>query len=121
LDGELVSTYKGTVGASVNIEGEFQRYLGLNQSKLKRYLDFRTYAFFDAGIINLSEIDEYTFAKPRFDAGLGAALKIKRFYHFETVKPLTIRMDFPIYLSRTPNVNPRSLSLKWIIGINRAF
>ena len=123
LDGELVSTYKGTVGASVNIEGEFQRYLGLNQSKLKRYLDFRTYAFFDAGIINVGNANLLStkIAEPRVDAGLGIALKIKKFYHFETTKPLTVRTDFPLFLNRTPNVAPDNIQFRWVLGVGRAF
>ena len=60
-------------------------------------------------------------AEPRVDAGLGIALKIKKFYHFETTKPLTVRADFPLFLNRTPNVAPDNIQFRWVLGVGRAF
>ncbi len=122
IDGELVSSYKGTKGASLNVELEFDNYLGLNDVKsLKNWITIKTYGFFDAGLINLVNADENKFAEPRMDAGLGGALTIKKFYQLETVKPLTVRLDFPLILNRTPNVSPENFAYRWVIGINRAF
>ena len=122
IDGNTVSTFYGTRGASANIELEFDRFLGLNQlGKLSKWLELKSYAFFDAGLINLFEMDVNRFARPRMDAGFGGTVTIKKFYQFETTRPLTVRIDLPMFLNRTPNVNPEFYSLKWVIGMNRAF
>ena len=122
VDGNVVSAFNGTRGASASIELEFDRYLGLNQlGKLSRWIALKSYAFCDAGLINLVESNANKFAEPRLDAGLGGTISFKRFYQFETTKPVTLRVDFPLLLNRTPNVNPEYYSFKWIIGMNRAF
>tara|TARA_B110000211_G_scaffold234224_1_gene302962 strand:+ start:19 stop:1686 length:1668 start_codon:yes stop_codon:yes gene_type:complete len=116
------ATYKGTNGASINLEIEFDNYLGLNKLFWKRHLTFRTYAFADAGIIDVYDAeDKFTFKAPRADAGLGIALTIKKFYRLNTVKPFTIRADFPLFLNRVPNIDPEYINYRWVIGINRAF
>jgi hypothetical protein len=55
------------------------------------------------------------------DAGLGTTLKIKKFRKLETVRPLIIRADFPLFLNRTPYVANDGFQFRWIIGVNRAF
>ncbi len=116
------ATYKGTNGASINLEIEFDNYLGLNKLFWKRHLTFRTYAFADAGIIDVYDAeDKFTFKAPRADAGLGIALTIKKFYRLNAVKPFTIRADFPLFLNRVPNIDPEYINYRWVIGINRAF
>ena len=120
IDGEVIATYKGTSGAAINIELEFDRYLGLN-SLLRKWIDFRTYAFADAGFINIIETNQFDFTEPRIDAGLGLTVTLKKFYQLETVKPVTLRLDFPFYLNKTPNVSPDNFNYRWVIGINRAF
>ena len=116
------ATYKGTNGASINIEIEFDNYLGLNTLFWKKHLTFKTYAFADAGIIDVYEAKEnFVFKAPRADAGLGVALTIKKFYRLNAVKPFTIRADFPVFLNRVPNIDPEYINYRWIIGINRAF
>jgi len=116
------ATYKGTNGASINVELEFDNYLGINNLFWRKYINIKTYAFADAGIIDVYKADEnLTFSKPRADAGLGMALTIKKFYRLNAVKPFTIRADFPLLLNRVPNVNPDFFKYRWIIGINRAF
>ncbi|MAS52208.1 MAG: aminopeptidase [Flavobacteriales bacterium] len=122
VDGNIVSALNGTRGASASVELEFDRYLGLNQlGKLSRWIALKSYAFCDAGLINLVESNVEKFAEPRLDAGLGGTISFKKFYQFETTKPVTLRVDFPLLLNRTPNVNPEYYSFKWIIGMNRAF
>lgn len=122
VDGEVVSTYKGNSGASVNLELEFDAYLGINEGKkLRKWVDIKSYAFCDAGFINIQSEGDFVFAEPRVSSGLGGAIKFKKFYHMQTVKPVTIRVDFPILLNRTPNVAPENFAYRWIIGVNRAF
>ena len=121
-NGSVISAFNGTRGASTNIELEFDRYLGLNQlGKISKWIALKSYAFCDVGIINLVESDVNKFAEPRLDAGIGGTISFKKFYQFETTKPVTFRLDFPFLLNRTPNVSPEYYSLKWVIGMNRAF
>ena len=122
VNGDVVTSFKGTKGAAINIELEFDRYLGLNQlGKVNKWLTLKSYAFFDAGVINLLDRHENKFAEPRIDGGLGGVITFKKFYQFETTKPINLRVDFPLFLNRTPNVNPNNLAYRLIIGINRAF
>ena len=79
-------TYKGTNGASINLEVEFDSYLGLNKVFWKKHLTFRTYAFADAGIIDVYDAENnFTFSAPRADAGLGIAMTIKKFYRLNHI------------------------------------
>ena len=97
VDGTIFSAYKGTSGASINLELEFDRYLGLNSVNLfRRWIVFKTYAFADAGT-SMWLIQIHLFSAPRVDAGMGYTVTIKKFYQFETTKPVTFRMDFPFF------------------------
>jgi hypothetical protein len=55
------------------------------------------------------------------DAGAGITLSILRWWNFQTVKPLNIRADFPIFINRLPATEKDYLKFRWMIGINRAF
>lgn len=55
------------------------------------------------------------------DAGAGMAFTIKNWGIFEKAKPLTIRIDLPVFLNRPPYNNPQYATLRYVIGINRAF
>jgi len=37
------------------------------------------------------------------------------------VKPITIRLDIPLFLNKPPATNDDFLQFRWILGINRAF
>lgn len=114
-------TYKGTSGASVNAELEFDRLFKVKPI-LKGMFKVNTYLFGDAGIINYNYPDEkLAFPGFRADAGVGTALTIKRWGPLQTVNPLTIRFDVPLFLSRPPATDTDFVQFRWIIGINRAF
>jgi hypothetical protein len=36
-------------------------------------------------------------------------------------KPLTIRFDMPLLLTRTPDVSPDYVQFRWLLGVGRAF
>lgn len=121
-NGQQISTYKGTNGASINLEIEFDQYIGINRLFWKKYISIKTYAFADAGIIDIyDQSTELSFAEPRADAGLGASITFHKFYRMNELKPFTIRTDFPLLLNRVPNIDPEYFNYRWIIGINRAF
>ena len=122
INGEYSEIYSGYSGASINLEIEFQEILPIikNQNKLITYL------FSDAGVINNSMItyNNFTsnFSKFRMDAGLGLALTIDYWLGMETIKPFTIRLDFPIFLNKHPFVDDSNINTnRFIIGIGRAF
>ena len=122
INGEYSEIYSGYSGASINLEIEFQEILPIikNQNKLITYL------FSDAGVINNSMItyNNFTsnFSKFRMDAGLGLALTIDYWLGMETIKPFTIRLDFPIFLNKHPFIDDSNINTnRFIIGIGRAF
>jgi aminopeptidase N len=117
--------YKSTTGAAFNMEVEFQEvfgFVGKAMPRVSRVLGLQTYLFGDIGAINFNTgAESIALADFRADAGLGCALTIKRFPPLQTVKPLTIRFDMPLFLNRTPFVSPDYLQFRWIVGVSRAF
>jgi len=117
----VVPTYRGTSGVAANFEFEFDRLLKFRPPILKKVLKINTYAFYDAGIINYNSPNEIPeFAKIRMDAGLGAAITVKKWWYFENIKPLTIRFDAPLFLNH-PSADENYFDFRWVIAINRAF
>ena len=121
--GEYVLGYQGESGASASAELEFQDILG--NIKIFNY-PLKTYLFADAGIINITEItsENYSdaFSKVRSDAGVGLALTIDSWGPLQMVKPLTVRVDFPFFLNRYPNVDEDNIqSNRFVVGIGRTF
>lgn len=119
---QIALTYKGMSGAAFNMEMEFQEILPKIYA-LSRTFGLKTYLFGDIGLINKEDNDPTTFllSSLRADAGIGAALTIKKFGPLETVKPLTIRADFPLFLNRIPAVESNYIDFRWIISVGRAF
>ena len=54
----------------------------------------------------------------RVDAGMGLSYNIYEIGPFETIKPLTLRLDFPIFLNRPP-ANSDFIKLRWLFGLNK--
>lgn len=114
--------YKGTSGASVNAEIEFQELVKIKNRFLKNNFHLATYIFADAGIINYNlSTENLLFVEPRVDAGIGTALTIKRWGPLQTVKPLTIRFDVPLFLNRIPYIEMDYVAFRWVIAVSRAF
>jgi hypothetical protein len=130
-DGTERDLYKGSAGASVSGELEFQklfskgiaRIIGSKRySKINNVIGFQTYLFGDAGVINYNHSHEaLSFDNLRADAGVGATFTIKRFGPLQSVKPLTLRFDVPLFLNSTPAADPDFVKFRWVVGINRTF
>jgi hypothetical protein len=122
-NGNIVNTYRGLSGAAVNVEIDFAKLIPLKFNKLKRTFNIDTYAFADAGMMDISNSakSEIILDDLRADAGLGLALSIKKFGPLQKVKPLTIRLDMPFFVNRIPAVNDNYFAFRWMVGINRAF
>lgn len=121
-NGELVMTYRGMSGAAVNLEVEFDRWLKIQPKWIMNTLEIKTYLFADAGIINADQQgNKLRFADFRMDAGVGTAVTIKKWGALQMAKPLTLRFDMPLFLNRTPAVEPDFFKFRWVVGVNRAF
>jgi len=120
--GQAIKAYKGTSGISLNAELDFDRIIKWRPKKLSDWIDFDTYLFGDAGMLQYKNSKgEDAWTQLRADAGIGCALTIKKWWVFQGTKPLTIRCDFPIYLSDVPFQENKNLAFRWMIGISRAF
>ena len=121
-NGNQVYSYKGTSGASVNAELDFSRFFGFISKATNQTLAFGTYLFGDAGVINTNyNAQPFALSTLLVDAGAGATLTIQKWGTLQTVKPLTIRADFPLFLNRLPNVENNYVQFRWVIGVSRAF
>lgn len=122
VEDEIVLAYVGHSGAAINAELEFDEIFGLRPKWTRRWLDIDLYLFADVGFISTSDPgDDFSFAAPRADAGLGATLTIKKWGVLEKTKPLTIRFDMPFFLNRTPALDSEPWAFRWLIGISKAF
>lgn len=130
-NGEVLIGYKGRSGLSGNIEVEFDRYINLRPKFTRNWLKVNMYAFADAGIIELSRVNNlnnYWNATPttmwsnvRVDAGLGMAVTVKKWWWMQKAQPLTLRFDVPMYVNRAPYANSDNFAFRYVFGINRAF
>jgi len=121
-DGTIASyNYNGTSGAAFNAEVDFTAYLPYSI----RRKNISAYLFADAGIISNEQLNKENFTDVftdvRADAGIGFTYTFRNFGPLETVNPLVIRFDMPLFLNRAPATDEDFLQMRWLIGINRAF
>ncbi|MEC7646380.1 MAG: M1 family aminopeptidase [Bacteroidota bacterium] len=113
--------YNGTSGAAFNTEIDFTSYLPFSIRKN----NITSYLFADAGIITSENLTKENykeaFSDLRTDAGIGFTYTFRNFGSLETIKPLIIRFDMPLFLNRPPASDDDFVQMRWIIGINRAF
>jgi aminopeptidase N len=121
--------YTGLNGAALNMELDFDKLFVSASRPANPYFHIDSYFFLDAGII------ENTFKQNKagvetkknmntpilLSGGNGFAFTIKKFANFDKAKPLTLRVDFPWYVSNTPFVENKNINFRWVIGINRSF
>ena len=112
-----INAYSGMSGVAANVELQFNR---LFKFQLIKFIKMEPYLFADAGIISTDDRFDRV-ADLRVDAGIGTAFTWSWFGPLETVKPITLRVDFPLFLNRTPYEDGEFLQFRYVIGINRAF
>jgi hypothetical protein len=117
IDGDTYFAYAGNSGASANLELSFGKYV-LRKSKT---FDLDPYLFGDVGVMAIERGNDLSLTVPRASSGVGLAATIKRFGPLSDIKPLTIRADFPLLLSRPPYVDGDFVQFRWLIGISKAF
>lgn len=129
-NGGLLESYKGRSGAAANVEIGLENYMPWQPRAFSKWLHASVYAFGDAGIMEMSYYSlssVYSIAPSVYwsnvhvDAGAGVAFTIKKWGVFDRAKPLTIRIDLPLFLNRPPYNNDRYATLRYVVGINRAF
>jgi len=121
-DGVYRYNYRGTTGAAYNMEIDFGKLFGFIDRKTKQTLSFNPYLFGDVGIIQTNyNYEPVAFADVMADAGVGASLTINRWWKLVNLKPLTIRVDFPVFINRLPFAEKDYLQFRWMIGVSRAF
>lgn len=122
-DGTITYNYKGITGAAFNAEIEFGKlFKFINPKFLKNSVKIQPYLFGDAGIINTNPAGTANvMSDVMADAGIGTTFSIVRWGPLYNVKPLTVRFDFPLFVSRLPFEEKDYLQFRWMIGINKAF
>lgn len=124
-NGDLVYTYRGNTGASGSCEIDLDGLIPFRPGKLAHYLHMDIYAFGDVGVMGYrsthNDTERLRIAEPRADAGMGAALTIKRWGPLTDIKPLTIRFDIPLLLSSLPANEADHFGFRYVVAIGRNF
>lgn len=122
-DGTIRNTYTGNSGAAFNTEINFERLFSfIKTPKLSRYFGLQTYVFADAGLIDYKTITGKTkMSYLRADAGLGTSFTIKKWFALQTVEPLSIRFDMPLFLNSIPASEINYFKFRWILSVSKSF
>jgi aminopeptidase N len=130
--GNIISLANQNTGYAANIQINFEKLSPLKFRKISPYVGLETYLFADGGQLGYLNLVEsgMSFNKSPWlaDAGLGCAIEIRRWGSLEKIKPLTFRLDMPLWLSHpgysynnllfTQN---QSFDFRFLIGIDKAF
>ena len=130
-NGTMLEAYKTRSGVSASVELDFERYMPWQPRFFSKWLHASVYAFGDAGVAELSNFSAasyydiqpsgYLWSNLHADAGAGVAFTIKKWGVFDKARPLTIRLDLPVFLNRPPYSNDQYATLRYVVGIDRAF
>ncbi len=114
--------YRTNAGAAVNVELGFDRLWKRKYRKLRESFDYNIYLFADAGVLKIDQLKSYQLSNLfKTDAGIGTAWTIKKIGPLQTIDPLTLRFDMPLFLNATPFTSPNFVQVRWIVGINKSF
>ncbi len=129
--GTQMEAYKGRSGAAANLEIGFDNLIKLKPRITRNWLKCNLYLFGDAGFMEMSNfsLPNFTINQPNSnywsnlhaDAGAGIAFTIRNWAVFEKAKPLTLRLDLPVFLNRPPYSNTDYATLRYVVGVGRAF
>lgn len=119
--GKIGFAYRGNSGWAVNTELDFAQIAKFRKNKLKEWFSLSTYLFADAGMMYYTNASgKNQFSQLRADAGIGAAITVKKWGVLQGIKPLTLRFDIPFYLSHAP-ATEQNVQWRFVVGINKAF
>jgi hypothetical protein len=129
-NGYMLEGYKGRSGVAANVEIGLENYMPWHPRLFNKWMHVNVYAFGDAGAMEMSNFSSSDISRisptdvwssVHVDAGAGLAFTIKNWGVFEKAKPLTLRLDLPVFLNRPPFSNDQYMTLRYVIGVNRAF
>jgi aminopeptidase N len=122
---DQVLTYAGNTGVSASAELDLDGLVALRPGAFARYVHLDVYLFGDVGSMgyrtSTADGQRLELARPRADAGIGAALTIKRWGPLVDLKPFTIRFDMPLVLSALPGGEDEHFAFRYVVGIGRTF
>ncbi len=122
---DQVLAYAGNTGLSGSAELDLDGLLRWRPAGVSRYVHLDAYLFGDVGSMGYRRTtddgQQLVLARPRADAGIGAALTIKRWGPLVDLKPLTIRFDMPLVLSALPAGEDEHFAFRYVVGIGRTF
>ncbi|MCB0795618.1 MAG: M1 family metallopeptidase [Flavobacteriales bacterium] len=124
--GAVVYTYRGNSGAAINAELDLDGLVKWRPRLTAPWLHLDAYLFGDVGSMGFREVREngstrFRMAAPRADAGVGAALTIKRWGPLDKLKPFTIRFDMPLFISALPATESDHFAFRYVFGVGRTF
>ncbi|MFN5026182.1 MAG: M1 family metallopeptidase [Bacteroidota bacterium] len=128
-DNTQLFMYRGNSGVAANFEWDIDDYIRFAPAFLSPYFHLDAYLFGDVGMLeNEFKAGESGLTQSLLintgwmaSAGSGFALTIKKWGKLDKAKPLTIRVDLPLFLSNSPFVDGQNLRMRWLVGLNRAF
>lgn len=121
-NGNYRYNYRGTSGVSINAELDFSKCFSFVQKITNQTISFGAYLFGDAGVINTNyNYEPVALSNIIADAGVGTTVTIQKWWKFQTLKPLTVRVDFPLLINRLPYVESNYFGFRCVVGISRAF
>lgn len=129
-DGEMMTGYKSRSGLAANVELDVDGLINLRPKATRNWLHIDAYLFADAGIVELSRYGTVNFrdivpttmwSDVRVDAGAGFAVTVKKFGPFAQARPLTIRVDLPVFLNRPAFANTNYFDFRYVVGVSRSF
>ncbi|MCS6991795.1 MAG: M1 family metallopeptidase [Chitinophagales bacterium] len=115
-----------TSGSALNLEWDFSNLMRLQPSVTQQWLRIDAYLFAEAGFM-ADAPSEGIWKKPiKFspllaDAGIGVSFTIRRWFMFDKLEPLTIRADFPLWVTPALPANTSAFHFRCLIGIGRSF
>lgn len=110
--------FRAENGVAANVELGFGQFLPEIHSRI----EIDAYAFFDFGMLGEtiagSWFPEWHAAQQ--DAGIGLSFDLHDGRFFTQNKPLTLRVDMPVWLSHPPD-GEENLAFRWVVGIGKMF
>jgi hypothetical protein len=106
-------------GISYSGEFHFPDFLFSRTKTLKKYFDFSPYVFSDMAMY-LFNNRGFEFSNIKSNLGLGTQLTIKKWGVLETANPLTLRFDFPLFLTPAPNADLQNIKFRWVFSIGKS-
>ncbi len=119
-EGKLEHHHFGNTGMAVNGELSMLRVINPVPRFLKDYLNIDMYGFYDAGIIDKASISKLPrFKRVYMDAGVGVNFTVTQWWKFDKLKPVTLRVDMPLFLNIKPYSDESHFKFRWMLGLEK--